>query len=205
MTTLFLARHGQTEWNLAHRWQGDPPLNDAGREQARVLGAAIAVDAPDAIYSSDLLRARETALIIGEVLGLDVEIDPRLREIDVGEWVGLTTAELEERFPAGFQSYREGRAGWEEGESYETMIDRVAAALHAIAAAHPGERVLVVTHAGVICATWLASGRLLADWQGTYNGDVQEVLVEDGEIRWVGLAQRVGDNDQSKPSIFWRV
>ncbi|HWB23175.1 MAG TPA: histidine phosphatase family protein [Gaiellaceae bacterium] len=205
MTTLFLARHGQTDWNLAHRWQGDPPLNDTGRAQARALAESLAAIPLDGIYSSDLARARETAEIAGGLLGLEVEIDPRLGEIDVGEWVGHSTAELEELYPAGFQRYREGRAGWEQGESYEAMIARVEAAFDSIEAAHPHGRYLLATHAGVMCAAWLASGRELAAWEGTHNGDVHEILIEHGEISWIGVAQHGERHNGSKPSIFWRV
>jgi broad specificity phosphatase PhoE len=205
MTTLLLARHGQTDWNVEHRWQGDPPLNETGREQARLLAQALRAEPLDGIYGSDLLRAKETAEIIAAQLGLDVEFDPRLREIDVGEWVGHSTAELEELYPEGFLRYREGRAGWEQGESYETMIARVTAVFNSIASVHPGGRFLVATHAGVMCAAWLASGRELAAWEGTHNGDVHEILVENGQISWVGVAQHGERHNGSKPSIFWRV
>jgi broad specificity phosphatase PhoE len=85
------------------------------------------------------------------------------------------------------------------------MITRVTSALDGIAAAHPGGRVLAVAHAGVLCAAWLASGGRLADWQGTYNGDLQEVAVNGDGIRWVGLAHRAEERGQSEPSLFWRV
>ena len=76
---------------------------------------------------------------------------------------------------------------------------------HGVGAALPGGRLLVVTHAGVMCSTWLASGEQLADWQGTSNGDVAEVVIEDGEIRWVGLLELPGRADEGNRSIFWRV
>ena len=79
MTTLLLARHGQTDWNLEHRWQGDPPLNDTGRAQARSLAESLRADPLDGIYASDLLRAQETAEISGAHLGLGIEFDSRLR------------------------------------------------------------------------------------------------------------------------------
>jgi broad specificity phosphatase PhoE len=205
MTTLLLARHGQTDWNLEHRWQGDPPLNDFGRNQACSLAQSISAKLFDGLYSSDLVRARETAAIIAKHLRLSVRLDSRLREIDVGEWAGLTSPELEQRYPIGFQRHLEGGVGWKQGESYEAMVARVTAAIHSIAAAHPGGQVLVVTHAGVLCSAWLASGGKLADWQGTHNGDVHEVVAENDQIRWVGMAQSAEEDDQSTPSIFWRV
>jgi broad specificity phosphatase PhoE len=205
MTTLLLARHGQTDWNLEHRWQGDPPLNDTGRDQARSLAQSVGASPLDGLYSSDLQRARETAEIVAGQLGLPVQVDPRLREIDVGEWAGHTSPELERRFPSSFKRYREGGTGWEQGESYEAMVARVGAALPAIAATWPGGRLLLVTHAGVLCAAWLASGRQLADWDGVQNGDLHEVAVEDGRLRWVGVVRGEPGRAQGRPTVFWRV
>jgi broad specificity phosphatase PhoE len=137
VTTFLLARHGETDWNREERFQGhaDPPLNATGRGQAEEL--ANTLDAPvDAIYSSDLRRASETAGIVGARLGLPVEQEPALREIDVGSWQGLTKAQIDGR-------------PWD-GESYEHHAERVTRALREIAARHPDERVLVVTHGGTM-------------------------------------------------------
>ena len=169
MTTLLLVRHGETDWNAERRWQGhaDVPLNERGREQARALAERIASDGRvDAIYASDLSRARDTAAAVAERLGLPVVADPDLREIDVGS--------------------REGRMGdidepWD-GEPHEAHAERILRAVHRIAERHPGERVLVVTHGGSLrrihehlglentgpfenCAVWLCAhegGRLRA-------------------------------------------
>jgi broad specificity phosphatase PhoE len=102
-TRILLARHGETEWNRLGRWQGhaDPPLNDLGRRQAEILAEQLAGDTVSAVYSSDLRRARETARIVAERIGLPVTEDSALREIDVGSWSGLTRDEVRERFPAG--------------------------------------------------------------------------------------------------------
>ncbi len=141
---------------------------------------------------------------MAEQRGLQVQLDSRLREIDVGEWASLTSPELERRYPKGFRRHLEGGTDWERGESYEAMVARVTAALRAIAA-HPDGPVLVVAHAGVLCSTWLACGGQLAEWQGTQNGDVHEVAVDNDQIQWLGLVQRAEERDQSDPSIFWRV
>jgi probable phosphoglycerate mutase len=192
-TTLLIARHGETDWNRERRWQGhaDPPLNDLGREQARALAEQLRADPPDALYGSDLARARETAEIVGQRLGLDVRLDSRLREVDVGEWSGLTTAELERLHPDGLRRRRLGGTGWRHGESYEAMGERVGEALHDIATANPERRVLVVTHGGPMCSVWLAGGGELAAWRPSANCDVNEIAVEDGQIRWIDSA-RVG-------------
>src|SRR6476469_1813140 len=87
MTTIYLSRHGQTDWNAQRRWQGhaDPPLNEAGRRESLALGEALEARGISRVYSSDLARARETAKIVGRVLAVEVELDARLREVDVGE------------------------------------------------------------------------------------------------------------------------
>jgi broad specificity phosphatase PhoE len=136
VTTLLLVRHGETDWNAAGRLQGhtDRPLSDFGRRQARELAAELANEPPDAIYASDLARARETAEIAGERLGLRVVLDPDLREKDWGTWEGLTPVE---RDRVEFV-----------GESTEAHQERILRALRRIARRHPGGRVLVVTHGG---------------------------------------------------------
>jgi len=133
--TLLLARHGETDWNRERRWQGhsDTPLNDAGREQARALALELADERLDALYSSDLARSAETAEIVGGALGLAVRLDRRLREVDVGEWSGLTRGEVEERYPEGVTRRLAGGTGWEQGEAHEAMGERVRAALFEIA------------------------------------------------------------------------
>jgi broad specificity phosphatase PhoE len=183
VTTILLVRHGETDWNAERRWQGhaDRPLNDVGRRQTRALAARLDDDV-DAVYSSDLARARETAEILGERLGLPVRLDARLREVDVGEWSGLTTAEVEERYPEGLDRRRAGGTGWERGETHEQMGERVLEALHEIAAAHPEGSVLVVTHGGAMRAVWLACGGTVEDRPLVGNCAVHRVGVGDGSV-----------------------
>ncbi len=137
MTTLLLVRHAETDWNADGRLQGqtDRPLSDYGRRQAQQLAGELAAGSFEAIYASDLSRARETAEIVGERLGLPVALDPDLREKDWGTWEGLTAVE---RDRVDFV-----------GESTEAHQKRMLRALRRISEHHPGERrVLVVTHGG---------------------------------------------------------
>lgn len=137
MTALLLVRHGETDWNADGRLQGqtDRPLSDYGRRQARELAEQLADEELDAIYASDLARARETAEIVGERLGLPVALEPDLREKDWGTWEGLTSVE---RDHVEFV-----------GESTEAHQERILRALRRISERHPGDaRVLVVTHGG---------------------------------------------------------
>jgi len=161
VTTIFLARHGETDWNRDQRFQGhaDPPLNDHGREQARALAAQLAAEPEriEAIYASTLRRARETAKIVGASLELPVETHDGLREIDLGSWSGLTRTEVAEVFPEGFRRWLDYGPGWEDGETYEQMGTRVVATLLELASRHPNGRILVVTHGGPVRAAQASS------------------------------------------------
>ena len=174
-TTLLLARHGETDWNREQRWQGhaDPPLTETGRGQARELARLLAGVPLDAVYSSDLRRARETAVAVAEAHGLGVVVTPRLREIDVGEWSGLTTAEIEARFPAGWARHGAGGDGWEHGETHAAMSARVVGAVSELVQARPGGHVLFVLHGGVIRALLAhAAGIELGEYRRTQRGPV---------------------------------
>lgn len=187
-TQLLVVRHGQSEWNASGRWQGhaDPPLDRAGQLQA--AAAAEVLGTFDAVWASDLQRATLTARIIAELLGIGpVQIDPRLRETDVGPWQGLTRAEVEEGWP-GYLAEHRRPDGF---EPYELAAARVAAALTDIAAEHPGGQVLVVSHGGVIRALRRSLGgsdphlpNLSGSWIHAHGlgrlhpGDVVSLLVE---------------------------
>lgn len=154
MTTVYLARHGESDWNAERRWQGhaDRPLTERGREQAEALAERLAGVELEAVYASDLRRAWETAGPVARSHGLDVVRVPELREVDVGSWCGLTRDECEARFPEGFARWREGDQGWDDGETYDEMAERVVSALHRLAEKHPGGAILVVSHGGPIRA-----------------------------------------------------
>jgi broad specificity phosphatase PhoE len=178
-TTILLARHGETDSNRERRWQGQTEtlLNDTGREQARTLARELVADPPDAIYCSDLDRARETAEIVGGELGLDVHTDPRLREVDVGELAGRSVAELEGTWnrPLDYLLTKQP-------ELFDEMRTRVLDVLLEIAVAHEGGRVLIVTHGGPIAAAWLATGGAPEERPSVGNCHVQQIRVEGRSI-----------------------
>ncbi len=152
MARLLLVRHGQSAWNAESRWQGwaDPPLSDLGEAQAAALASALAPAEFQGIVSSDLQRARRTAAIAAHSLGLGVEVDPALRERDVGAWSGLTTTEIERRWPDQLAAWRSGRlAAPPDGESDDTMAVRVMEALRRLLARREN-CLLVITHGGLI-------------------------------------------------------
>jgi broad specificity phosphatase PhoE len=152
VTTLLLVRHGETDWNRDGRWQGgsDTRLNDLGREQARALAEELD-GSIDVVYSSDLARARETADIVATKLGLEVRVDPRLRERSFGSWEGLTTPEIEVRFADSHRRWRDGDgAGADDAETFEDFFVRVSAFLADVLRLHPRQEVLVISHGGSI-------------------------------------------------------
>jgi broad specificity phosphatase PhoE len=150
---LLLLRHGQSTWNAEHRWQGwaDPPLSPLGEEQARAAAAEMAGVHLDGVVSSDLRRARRTAEIIADHLGLaPVEGEPGLRERDVGQWSGLTGDQIEDHWPGAVQAWRAGELTRPPGgESDRRMARRVLEVLYRLVD-RPVEALLVVTHGGVL-------------------------------------------------------
>jgi broad specificity phosphatase PhoE len=192
MTTVYLARHGESDWNAANRFQGhsDRPLTELGRRQAEALAELVAAHKVDAIYSSPLIRALETARIVAARTGLEVFEDEDLREVDTGSWSGLLRAEVQERFPEGFERWISGGAGWEDGETYEEMAARTLKAVSRIAEANPDGRILVVSHGGPIRAIRAAaSGMDIHEYRRLKpvepNARLSTVAVENGTIQRV--------------------
>jgi uncharacterized phosphatase len=190
MTDLVLVRHGETEWNRTNRVQGltDIPLNGTGRDQARRAGLRLAADRFDAVVSSPLSRAAETARIIGQEIGLpEVEIVDALVERNYGEAEGLTGPEIDARF-GGVVEARETR---------EEVLARAKPALLALAERHPGQRVLVVTHGGVIGTLVRDTTQWVWPEHGTRieNGSDHVFHVEDGHLGLVEFAGQTWSDD----------
>lgn len=151
-TRLTLMRHGETTWNAARRFQGfaDSPLSDIGREQARRAADHLKKAGIAGIVASDLMRAHDTAKIVGDALGLTVRTDHRLREIDVGDWQGKSFDEIQQgaaiahwQTPSFYYEFR-----FPGGESRAELGQRAVAALRDIA--REGQHTLVVAHGGTI-------------------------------------------------------
>lgn len=163
-TRLIVIRHGETEWNREKRMQGttDTQLSDVGRVQARALGRRLAGGGFDAIYSSDLSRARDTALAIAEATGHSLVVEPRLQERRFGIFEGLLASEIMERYPAEHARFASRDPDYEVpgGESASAFTLRCLGCLAEIAGRHRGREVVVVTHGLVLDSLYRAANRL---------------------------------------------
>jgi uncharacterized phosphatase len=179
MTLLYLVRHGETDWNAAKRIQGssDIPLNDTGRRQATEAGRLLARREWNGIVASPLIRALDTARLISAEIGLgEPEVEAAFVERNYGEAEGLTGDEVDARFPKG--AVVPGR------ETREEVAQRVVPALLALAAARPGQALLVVSHGGVIRSVLdtVAPGLKV---ERIPNGSVHSFRVEDDSLQLI--------------------
>lgn len=162
-TRLIIVRHGETAWNVDTRIQGhlDIPLNATGLWQARRLGDALAGEAISAIYTSDLLRARKTAQAVADATGAALVDESGLRERAFGSFQGRTFAEIEAEHPEQARRWRQRDPDYapDGGESLRVLRERVIDTTHRLAARHPGELVLLVTHGGVLDVLYRAATR----------------------------------------------
>lgn len=182
---LVVWRHGRTEWNDAGRFQGqlDPPLDTVGHAQARAAAVALASLEPVGIVSSDLDRARSTAAYLAALTGLPVTEDARLREIDVGEWGGLTRPEIEVRFPATWQAWLRGEdVRREGGENLAEVVARASEAVNEHLDRVGGAPLVLVTHGGTSRALVLALLGLPVSYGAAFAAL--------GNARWAALVRR---------------
>ncbi|MBL8307947.1 MAG: histidine phosphatase family protein [Rubrivivax sp.] len=158
MTELLFVRHGLTDWNLELRFQGqtDIPLNAAGLAQARRLGARLAAEPHDALFSSDLTRARQTAAPVAEAWNMPAVALAGLREQHFGILEGLTAATIQQRHPDLWARWLEADADFAPpgAESQRQFHARVLDAVRELAALGAGRRLAVVTHGGVLDMLW---------------------------------------------------
>lgn len=197
MTELYLVRHGETDWNRARRIQGrtDIPLNDTGREQALRTARLLARRSWDAVISSPLGRARETAEIVARELALP---EPLLRdalvERNYGDAEGMDFAEIDARYPEGVEV--PGR------ETRQAVGERVVPELTRLAADHPGQALVVVTHGGAIRAV-LATVDPAWSHDRITNGSIHSFRFEDGSLRLIAFddPMEVESVDPSSPDL----
>jgi len=189
MTRVIVVRHGQTEWNVEARiqGQGDSRLTAEGRAQARAIAARLAAQPFDVLVSSDLGRAAETARAIAERCGKPIALDARLRERHFGVGEGMTYEEVDRAYPGAFARIRNVDPDFviPGGESRRQFHARVVSAMDCLAQAHEGRTIVVVTHGGVLATFFrhvhsipLDVAHPIAITNASYN-----VLAHDG-ARW---------------------
>ncbi|NVM79309.1 putative phosphoglycerate mutase [Duganella sp. SG902] len=193
-TTILLIRHGETAWNAVRRLQGhiDIPLNAEGERQANALARALAAEKLDAIVSSDLQRAMQTAQAVASLhSGLRLQTEPGLRERAYGVFEGMLYQDIQQQYPDDFARWQARDieavmpAGERVAESFHQFYDRAIKGLHAVAERHPGQTVAVVAHGGVLeCAYRAARGIQLdspRDFQ-VKNASINRFTVADGKL-----------------------
>ena len=153
-TEIILIRHGETEWNSQKRMQGhsNSDLSEVGRGQIQALGELMKNVSFDHIYSSDSLRARQTAEAITQYSGHTLQFDQRIREKNLGVFEGLTSTEAKGRHPEVYRLFKTAGANYviDEGESTQQLLERALEFIEEIRLRHPQERVVMVTHGGVV-------------------------------------------------------
>lgn len=188
-TNIILIRHGETDWNAKGRIQGHlpVPLNARGAAQAEALALHLRDIPFDTIYSSDLLRARQTAGMIAELSGHEIQRDARLREWDLGILTGMLRVDAEREQPKAANIYRNYLVDQviPDGESIRERFERVTHAVADIAAQHPGETVLVVSHGGPLGDCYrraVGKGVEVRMKVDLFNASLNRVQIE--ESRW---------------------
>lgn len=192
-TRVFAIRHGETDWNVDTRIQGqlDIGLNDTGRWQARRMARALAGERFDAIYASDLERAFHTALALSGETGVEVQPEMGLRERHFGAFQGLTWAEIEQGHPEESRRWRsrDTSFGPDGGETLQAFYDRVVATAERLAARHPGQTIALVAHGGVMDCLYRAAARVALTAPRTWqlgNASINRLLFTDAGFTLVG-------------------
>jgi 2,3-bisphosphoglycerate-dependent phosphoglycerate mutase len=196
-TRVIAIRHGETDWNVATRIQGslDIALNENGRWQASRLRQAVAEEGISAVYSSDLLRAHETAQAVAQGAGQLVVLKKSLRERGFGVFEGLTFQEVEQRWPEQSKRWRQRDPafGPEGGERLSDFHVRCVNAATELAAAHPGQTIALVVHGGVMDCLYRTAARLALNAPRTWqlgNASINRLLYTTQGFTLVGWSDR---------------
>lgn len=197
MVRLYITRHGETLWNTQKRMQGhkDSPLTEKGEHQAALLARALADVELEAIYSSSSGRTLQTSRIIVGSRNIPIIPLDSLREINLGKWEGMTSAEAEKDFPEQFKNFWEFPHLYEPvgGEKFDDVINRISDTLELLASRHDGKNIMVVTHAAVLkTITLIVEKKELKDlWSGAYMHPTSLSIIEHDRAGW--RAVRWGD------------
>ena len=156
MTTLYLVRHGETEWNASNKIQGnmDTELNDLGKKQAELVANRLAKENIDAVYTSSLKRAKTTAQKIAEHVKVEVQELHEFREISLGPWEGLTISEINEKYEEHYKVYRENPSDFNMpgAETFLQVSERFCNAIRNVIAQNIDKKIVIVSHGAAIKA-----------------------------------------------------
>lgn len=197
MTEILLIRHGETDWNTERRLQGhlDVALNAEGVRQAQALGQALRGEPLDAIFASDLSRARQTAEAIAAGRGMSVQIEPGLRERCYGAFEGLRHEDIRQRYPEAYAAWQAREldarmpAGEQPGETLREFSARAVGALVGLVVARQLRRIAVVSHGGVLeCICREARG---LEWDKPRDFDIRNASIN--RLLWNGSSLSVMD------------
>ncbi len=204
--SIFLVRHGQTDFSLANRFCGstDAPLNETGLAMAEALAARYGTDGLTAIYASPLLRTRQTAAPTAAAAGLEVQLDAGLREIAYGEWEGRAEGDVERDEPERFSAWAEhpGRVSPPGGENAVEIAARALKAVEAIRARHQGGKVMVVSHKATIRVLLCA---LLGIDVDLFRARIAQPVASVSVVSFKKsgpLLERLGDTSHLPPSLL---
>jgi len=202
LTLLYLIRHARSVWNAEGRVQGqaNPPLDDVGRKQAQAVAARLSGETFNAFYSSPLVRARETAEVIAARHRLTVQYDERLMERRFGIWEGLTGPEIE-----AWKAANPNGDWWIHGppgaENRAAIIGRAAAVFGDIVAAHPDQKVAVVSHGGLFNSFVTHLLKLPPDSLVSFHSNntaISRIRIHDGQVAIIAL-----NDDRHLDGVVW--
>ena len=204
MTEILLIRHGETAWNAVRKLQGhlDIPLNEEGLRQAKALAAHLQNEKLDAIISSDLQRAMQTAAAIADLQNTSLQINPQLRERCFGDFEGKLYSELPELYPEAYAQWRsrdpdfhfpaKNDGSGNRGESIREFHHRTTSCIQHYAQLYAGKRIALIAHGGVLECAWREATGLPLNAERTvtiYNASINRFCFKQGHLKLVQWGQ----------------